>query len=334
VKLVVGYLVSRLADPRDAAAIASVAAAHDRSRVTVVAFGSGAQSWPENAALSGAFDRWRDIAGVDPATLARILRGEGLNAIVDCAGFAAPAQINALGRVNFAIRVAWLGIPTCADPRLFDGVLGQASGSLPCWGARYPLASEWLRAKAPIAAAMLRFGTDATMAQLDSNAVGLWSSILREVPDSVLLLRANDMGPGPNIDRLVQRFGRELAARIDVVDAAAPEDFYQRVNVALAPMKGSSPRMAAEALGCGVPVVAMTETRYGALLREHGLGTTVSADEREYLSIAAGLGGSTEARQRVQAAIADASGGQAGEARQVATVLEAEVAAALAGAAQ
>ena len=58
-KLVIVYLVSALADRRDTAAVAAVAAAHDRSRVKVIGYGSGAQSWLENAALSGAFDEWR-----------------------------------------------------------------------------------------------------------------------------------------------------------------------------------------------------------------------------------------------------------------------------------
>ncbi|HMK67080.1 MAG TPA: tetratricopeptide repeat protein, partial [Stellaceae bacterium] len=54
-KLAIGYLVSRLPDPRDAAAVHAVASAHDRSRVSVLGFGIGAQSWSENAGLSGAF---------------------------------------------------------------------------------------------------------------------------------------------------------------------------------------------------------------------------------------------------------------------------------------
>ena len=332
-KLVVGYLVSRLADPRDAAAVAAVAAAHDRGRAAVVAFGNGAQSWAENATLSGAFDRWRDIAGVDPATLARILRGEGLNAVVDCAGFAAPAQIDALGRLNSAIRVAWLGVPHGIGAPFFDAALGSEGGSLPSWGARYPLASAWMRPMSRTTAVALRFGTDAYMSQIDARTIALWSALLREVPGTVLLLRGNDMGPGPNIDRLVDRFGHELAARIDVVDAARAEEFYRRVDVGLTPLNGTSPRMAAEALACGVPVVA-AETPYGAFLREHGLGATVGSDEQEYLSIAAGLATSVEARQRITAAIADLTSSQDNEARQVAAVLEARVAAALAEAAQ
>jgi tetratricopeptide (TPR) repeat protein len=332
-KLIVGYLVSRLADPRDAAAIAAVAAAHDRGRTTVVAFGNGAQSWAENAALSGAFDRWRDIAGVDPATLSRILRGEGLNAVVDCAGFAAPAQIDALGRLRSAIRVAWLGIPHGIGAPFFDAVLGNESGSPPSWGARYPLASAWMRPMPRIPAVALRFGTDACMPQIDASTVTLWSAILREVPGTVLLLRGNDMGPGPNIDRLVDRFGRELAARIDVVNAATAEEFYRRVDVALTPLRGTSPRMAAEALACGVPVVA-AGTPYGAFLREHGLGATAGSDEQEYLSIAIGLAVSVDARQHMTSAIVDASSCQGSEPRQVAAVLEARVAAALAEAAQ
>ena len=335
-KLVIGYLVAGMADPRDAATVAAVAAAHDRNRATVVAFGHGAQSWEQNAALSGAFDRWRDIAGIDPATLSRILRGEGLHAIVDCAGFAAPAQINALGRVNSAVRIAWLGIPSGIDAPIFDAVLGTGAGALPCWGARYPFAHDRMRRLTRISATALRFGADVGMAQLDAQTVALWSAVLRARPGAVLLLRANDMRPGPNIDRLVDRFGRELAARVDVVQAGPTEEFYQRVDVALAPLRGSSPRMAAEALTCGVPVVAMdlpvTRCPYGAFLRDCRLVAAVASDERRYLSIALELAGSPEARQRAIAPLADLPGDRQGEARQVAAIIESRVAAALAAA--
>jgi len=142
------------------------------------------------------------------------------------------------------------------------------------------------------------------------------------------------MGPGGNIDRLVAHFGRDLAARIDIVDAAAVEDFYQRVDVALAPLKGSSPRMAAEALACGVPVVALAGTKpsepYGAFLRARGLGgSLVGADERDYVAIAAGLGSSCETRARVMAEIRIVADGAADSARTLAGVIEAETIAAL-----
>ena len=65
--LVIGYLAANFADRGDAVALAAVARAHKRAGVSVIGYGLGAQSWEENATLRGAFDKWRDITGFDPA---------------------------------------------------------------------------------------------------------------------------------------------------------------------------------------------------------------------------------------------------------------------------
>ena len=331
-KLIIGYAVSALADPREAAAIAAVARAHDRSRATVIAYGIGAQSWRENTVFGGAVDKWRDIAGLDPATLARILAGDGLSVIVDCSGAAAPSQLMAIARLGSGIRVSWLGQPSALGAPIYDAALGRRAGALPSWGpdTAYPLVRDWLRPIERTRSAVPRFGSDAGLNQLDAQTVELWSAVLRGLPEAVLLLRANDMAVGANIDRLVARFGRDLAARIDVVDAATPEELYRGVDVALAPAKGGSPRMAAEAIACGVPVVALDAGGiYGAFLRRLGLsGSLVAADERDYVSIALGLAGSADAREQVAAEVTAVARSGPATARRIAEIIETDAAAA------
>jgi predicted O-linked N-acetylglucosamine transferase (SPINDLY family) len=161
----------------------------------------------------------------------------------------------------------------------------------------------------------ITFGADVGLRQLDPETTRIWTAILSGLPQAKLLLRANDMGPGRNIERLIARFGREIAARIDVVEAAQPADFYALVDVALAPRRGISPRLAAEAIACGVPPVALAGSSqaepYGALLEDHGLGSMlVASDDRDYVSIALTLATSAEAREQVGAAIeAEAAAG-------------------------
>ncbi len=337
-RLAIGYALSALADPRDAAAIAAVAQAHDRSRVTVVGYGIGAQSWRENAVFGGAVDKWRDVAGLDPATLSRVLSGDGLAAIIDCGGAVAPRQLMAIARLKSAIRVSWLGMPQALGAPVYDAVLGRSVDGIPAWSpdGAYPLVRDWLRPLERVASTGLRFGSDVRLNQLDAQTVELWSTILAGAPDAVLVLRANDMAPGANVERLIGRFGRGLAARIDLIDVAIPDEFYRNVDVALAPARGSSPRMAAEAVACGVPVVALAGAGagevYGKLLRQLGLGgTLVAADERDYVSIALGLAGSPHAREQVGAEIAEVARPGPAIARSIAAMIETEVAAMIAG---
>lgn len=328
-KLTIGYLVSAPADPLDVAAIAAVAKAHDRSRFSVIAYGLGAQSWPENALLSGAFDKWRDISDLEPGTLARMIRGDALGLVIDCAGFAAPQQLLALGRVNTAIRVAWLGLPPGLGAPFYDAVLGRSGGTTPAWGAEknYPLVRDWIKPVERNPADVARFGSDAGLSQLDEATVRLWSTVLTGAPGATLTLRARDMGPGGNIGRLVGRFGQDLAARIDIVDAVSPDEFYRDIDIALAPVRGSSPRMAAEAIACGVPAVALAGATlyepYGIFLKGIGVGDSlVAADERDYVSIALGLAGSQGARAQVAQKVAGIARLGEASARGVAEIIE------------
>ncbi len=108
-----------------------------------------------------------------------------------------------------------------------------------------------------------------------------------------MLLRLSDAGRG-NVDRLVARFGKALAARIDLVSVDRFEDFYARIDVALAPWRGASPRMAAEAVACRVPTVALARSSalepYGAFLSAvHPAAALVVGVEDEYVRRAVSL---------------------------------------------
>jgi hypothetical protein len=308
-KLVIGYLVAGFADPLDAAAIAAVARAHDRAKVEVVAYGRGKQSSAENIVLSGAFDKWRDVAAIDGPTLARFFSSDGVHVVIDAAGFAAPHGLGALTRSASVLRASWLGCPAAAPARLFDVRIGpQSSGpALPgSWaiGGGYPILVP-LRQVEPVPRSALQFGADATLPQLDRETVSLWSAILDKHPDAKLLLRAFDVCPA-TVGRLVARFGPERATRIDLVETRLPEEFYARVDVALTPRRGLSPRMAAEALGCGVPAVALAGAGvaepYGAFLAGIGLGgSLVAADAAAYVEIASTLARSPALRKGVKA---------------------------------
>lgn len=300
-KLVVGYLVSAFTDPEDAAAVAAVAHAHDRARVTVMGFGHGSQTAEYNAKLAGAFGKWRDIGALDPATLARTLSGDGVDVLIDASGFASAQQLRALTRFDTGLRVSWLGNPEGLLAPLYDTQLAVAD---------YPVLEPRVAAARP--AGPIAFGADVTLAQLDSRTVALWAAVLAINPEATLVLRSRDMEHKPNLSRLIARFGEAIAARIDLrlVDRAA--EFYPAIDIALLPLGAASPRAAAEALANGVPAVAMDATLYGEFLARRGFGAFVAKDSAAYATLAATLAQSPQAR-----ALPTIESGPAGLARKI-----------------
>jgi protein O-GlcNAc transferase len=329
-RLVIGYVVAGFVDPRDAAAVAAVARAHDRGRVQVMGYGRGAQSWQENTVLSGAFDTWQDIGSLDAATIARFFARDGNQLIIDAAGFAAPNAMLALARLPSAVRISWLGNPAGLGAPIYDWRIAAGAGSGDtAWriAGGYPVLHR-LRAKAAPSDRPLQFGADVGMVQLDAGTVALWSAILAAMPEAKLVLRANDATPG-NVDRLIGRFGRDLAARIDILPADRAEDFYDHVDVALTPRRGASPRMAAEAVGCGVPPVALAEP-YASFLADLGLGTAlVAKDDKAYVRMALKLARSASMRERVTKTLLASAPAGPDSAQLFARALEAHAAAAL-----
>jgi predicted O-linked N-acetylglucosamine transferase (SPINDLY family) len=308
-RLTVGYLVSHTRRG-DAAAVAAVASAHSRPGTTVIGYGRGAQSWDENTFFGGAFDKWRDITGFDAATLAKTLAVDGIDVVIDASGFAAPINIRALARVNSAIRVAWLGAVEGLEGAIYDATLGFAPAGIERWRTphgSYPLLRDWTREVAPVSDARCRFGSAASLAEIDARTVALWAAALAAAPEAVLLLRAEDMAHPANVNRLIERVGRELAARIDLVDAAAAEDFYRQVDIVLAPAAAASPRLVAEAVACGVPVLALDDGGPRCVeadaLRALGLGESVFRDVSAYAAAAAKLAHGRQARDVARTAV-------------------------------
>jgi protein O-GlcNAc transferase len=270
-RLVIAYLATGFSDRRDAAAVAAVARSHDRDSVRVIGYGSGAQSWEENAALRGAFDAWQDVGMLDGATLARYVAQDAVNLLVDAAGFGSVQGLQALAGVTGAIRLSWLGNPGEILAPIYDAriVAEGIGGDLWRIGGGYPIPTPTTLPQ-KTDHAVPQFGADISLAQLDSDTLDAWCRILRALPSAKLLLRLDDAGRG-NIDRLVSRFGTEFAARIDIVATERFEDFYARLEVGLAPWRGVSPRSAAESVACRVPMVAIEHAGatqpYGAFLR-------------------------------------------------------------------
>jgi hypothetical protein len=322
--LVVGCLVSHLGDPSDAAAVAAVARALRQRGASVVGYGLGALAWEENAPLREAFGKWRDITGVDHATLAKIMSGDGLDLAIDACGFAAPDTLRALARLDTVLRAAWIIDPSGLEGRVYDAVIGARTTAtdLTAWPSpdgAYPLLRDWTRRREHLPDGNFRFGADVSLAQIDDATAALWRGALAAAPKAMLLLRGNSLDHPGNVARLMRRFG-EFAARIDLVAAMEADEFYRQIDLALAPRHGPSARMAAEALGCGVPVVALTAgggaAPYPALLSALGLEGLVAASPEAYVALAAELAAAPEKRERTAAAVAAiAARGEEGAAR-------------------
>ncbi len=306
--LTVGYLVAGRGGSPTLAALAEVLSHRDRERFATVGFGCGSLSDPANVVFQKGVDRWQDVSDSDPLTLAAMVRAEGVDILVDLAGFSAPDLLVAFGMRMAPCQVAWMNSPCGTGLAAMDFLLtDRFVDSDPSGGGRYV---EWLTylelgcvvcapcepLDAPIAprdSSTIVFAADVSLREINPVTAEYWAHVLHAVPQSVLILRDHDFRTAENLAQLIGLFGNfGLAHRIDVVSEPSPASFLRQADVCLLPVPYPAPQSAINALSSEVPVVCPVgggrQTRMaGSLLHKLGFAKSMTAETRDdYVALA------------------------------------------------
>lgn len=290
--LTIGFLCNAPRDPDHRAMVAAVAGGFDRARVKVVGFGPGELGEAANVAYRGAFSVWRNTNKVDELTVSALIRGEGVDVLVDSDGLAARERLSLMMRNPAPLQASWLNVPrgiAIPGARIH---MGDPDG--PACGMLLLPSADTKPTPLPASQAegVLTLGADVNLAELTPDVVRVWASILHALPTAVLALANRGFQTPEAADRLVEMFGNfGVAHRIDVLGAETPEDFFAEVDVALAPFPVVRPTPYGLALSMGVPVVAhggRDSTGFANTLKVLG-GTSerlVAESEDEYVAAA------------------------------------------------
>lgn len=320
----IGYLVSDTRDVRDLGVMKAVVEALDPRRFRPAIYGYRPIDDPLNAELRHvAGGQWRDISESDPHTLAAIIKGDGIDVLVDVGGFGAPVHLAAMALRPAPCQVSWLGNPGRLGLAQIDADLvspfeldeddrAAAAGrqvlshGIYCSPAAPPL-RRWTTARP----SGITFGADLRTAQLHPDLLIAWARILEGVPEATLVLRDHDFLAGGLIEPLSARFqAAGIVERVDII-TAEPDTFQCQIDVMLAPFVEINPYETIAALSQGTPVVALAgkgrhRRQSAALLRQNGLGGFVAGRKEDYIAVAVGLGRSAEAWSAATAVVAEA----------------------------
>lgn len=327
--LSVGYVFGNAAESPTACWLAEVLSHRQSARFRVVGFGHGPLSAPSNMVFQKCVDRWQNVHGADPLTLAAMVRAERVDILVDLAGFEAPALLAAFGSRMAPCQVSWLGNPCGVAFDAVDFVLSDLvtdAGTLNP-DARSPGRPAFLRlggVLAPPPAAVepsppvdrggseILFAADANLSELNATTVEWWSAVLHAVPAASLILRDHGFADPKALERLIDVFGTfGVAHRVDVVAEPSPQAFFARGDVCLLPGPCPRPASVSDALSAGLPIVCPVQagwhTRAAASVLDYlGLGATTLAKTREaYVELAVHWAGDGEARRAFAANLAE-----------------------------
>ena len=257
---------------------------------------------------------WRDIAAVDDAAAAALVRRDRIDLLVDLSGHTArhrlrlfahrpaPVQLTMIGHVNTT------GVEAI-DYRITDAITEPEGGGHDRWYTekllRLPRTSWCMRppstepagdqpAEACPPERPFTFASFNNFAKLSGAVLDLWVELLASLPESRLVMVT--VPEGRTQARLRERFAAAGVdpARLELHGLLPPQDYralHARVDLALDPFPCNGATTTLETLWLGVPVLALAgdsfRSRNGmGILMNAGLDPLVARSPAHYLEIA------------------------------------------------
>jgi protein O-GlcNAc transferase len=252
---------------------------------------------------------WRNIVGASDQQAAQMVRDDRIDILVDLSLHTAGNRLPIFALKPAPVQATWLGYCSSTgldaiDFRLSDPYLDPPDADLTVYSEqtiRLPH-SYWCYHAGPapepapppvLSAGFITFGCLNNFHKISPAAQDLWVQILKAVPNSRLIIRANS---GSHLQDVVRRFaGVDRAAdRIEFVGMQPWEQYintYARIDIALDPFPYGGGITTCDSLWMGVPVVSLSgKTAVGragrSILTNIGLPELIAKTPEQYVQIA------------------------------------------------
>ena len=311
----IGYVSSDFKRHSVAYFLEGILEAHDRAAFEVFAYKSNAGGDEVTARLRALCDHFVECGPWSDAQLAERIAADDVDVLIDLSGLTSGARLGVFQRRPARCQITYLGYPTstgvdCFDARVTDAVIDPPGAE--------PLSSEpLLRTRttmfcyrpgalpnvAPLPAkakGVITFGSFNNLAKAGRHTLSLWCEVLRSIPESRLLLKAQSLQQHGNRELLKRYFAVHGIdpQRIDVqpwiADVQMHLATYDEVDIGLDTFPFNGATTTCEALVMGVPTVTLRgrthPARMGAsILGAVGLHECIAEDDRGFIHRAASL---------------------------------------------
>ena len=301
-----------------------ILADHDHERFEIFCYSDVELPDETTRRLQGYADQWRAIAWQSDQRVADQIRADRIDILVDLTGhISGGKRLLVFARKPAPIQVTYIGYQNTTgmlamDYRLTDAY-SDPPGTTECWHTEtlvrlpntffcYLPTSDAPPIVPPPAVAQghVTFGSINNYAKITPEVLSAWAEILRRVPQSRLLVRA-DMTPWLT-EHLRATFG-ELGIepeRLELVNRLPRAQYLELINrldIALDPFPFNGHTTTCDCLWQGVPVVTKSGATYvtrfgGSALATLGLQELIATSTEQYIDIAVQLAGDP---QRLQA---------------------------------
>jgi protein O-GlcNAc transferase len=282
---------------------------HDREHFCLEFFSDAAGNPQAAGYAPDPRDQWHHVQGMSNGALVELIRGRGLDVIVDLNAYSYVSRLGIWLAPLAHANVAWFNMYATSGLPGFDYLVGdpivyrpdeaplfsERVHVLPCsyltFSSLYPTPEV-----APPPCQKLGYFTLGCLApqyKITGETLAVWAELLRRLPTSRLLVRNRLLGRPNNREYVRMRMqdaGLPME-RVELLGPAAHHEFlatYNRIDLALDtfPYNGGSTTM--ESLVQGVPVACFTGDRWAArisasLMHFAGLDEFVAANQAEHV---------------------------------------------------
>ncbi len=126
-RLRVGYVSSDFREHPTGRLMAGLFEAHDRERFEIVAYSYGKDDGSGlRARIRGAFDVWHDVNDVADVAVARMIREDGIDVLVDRKGLTRGSRLAILAERPAPVQVHYMSFPGTMGYEAIDGIIADA----------------------------------------------------------------------------------------------------------------------------------------------------------------------------------------------------------------
>lgn len=286
---------------------------HDREKFEVYCYSDVTKLDAVTRQIQSLASHWRNLAGLTDAQVADRIRDDEIDILIDLAGHTADNRLLSFARKPAPVQATYLGYPgstglSAVGYRISDAFADPVNKTehlhterlvrLPkCAWCYEPgeTPDPSTRSDGPIV-----FGCFNNFTKVTEPFLNVWAQILKEVPDSILMLKGLALMEDSSRQSLYGLFESLGISRnrLELFSITASHHehlaLYNRMDIALDPFPYHGTTTTCEALWMGVPVVTLAgqchASRVGvSLLTNAGFPELVAKSPRDYIEIAAGL---------------------------------------------
>jgi protein O-GlcNAc transferase len=320
----IGYVSPSFCQHAMASFIEPILANHDHQRFEIFCYSDATRSDQTNQRLRKCADAWRDTFGQRDSEVAELIRGDGIDILVDLSGHTGNNRLRLFARKPAPLQVSYLEYPPTTGLETIDYKITDAIADPPgaeqfyreklyrlpggAWCYQPPEESPEPNALPTLKAGHVTFGCLNNPPKVTDAMLVLWAQILRQAPGSrLLLLHSGDAADGKHIR---QRFGEYHIAdeRLELLTKRPRQQYlqlYQRIDIALDPSPYNGHTTTCDCLWMGVPVITLSGERHvsrvgRSILSTLDLAELIANTPEQYVQIALRLASNLPALQALR----------------------------------